>query len=190
MNTLEFVGCHGVVFCNFLNDFIYWNHKIEMIILEDCEHLSRFPFFDSPEAFFKFEGNTWTFGYQCIKIELILKGKNCYLDRMREKNPMDVVAFFIFQCQFGRNSIQHLAMIAPYMNMEMETMLNNYDLSLLYGDINVLSIKMKCEEKKAIVLVTKDKTFSMLVVLNRINDIWKIISLDTNFRGNWYSLNV
>ena len=74
--------------------------------------------------------------------------------------------------------------------MEMETMLNNYDLSLLYGDINVLSIKMKCEEKKAIVLVTKDETFSMLVVLNRINDIWKISSLDTNFTGNWYSLNV
>ena len=188
VSKLEFIGCQGIMFCNLLNDVIYWNHKIDTIVLHDCEHLSRFPFFDSPKSFFKFEGNTWTFGYQDIKIDLIIKGENCYLDRMREKSPIDVVAFFIFQRQFGKNSIQHLTLIAPYMNMDMEKMLTDYDFSFFYGEINVLGMKLKHDDNKAAVLVTKDETISMLVVLNRMNDIWKISSIEINFTGEWDSL--
>ena len=188
VTTLEFVGCQGIVFCNFLNDFIYWNHKINKIVIDNCEHLARFPYFDSSESFFKFDGNTWTFGYKSIKIDLIIKGDNCYLDRMREKSPIEVVAFFIFQRQFGMNNVQNLTLIAPYLDMEVDHMLTEYNYAFFDGVFSVSD--MKHDEKKALVLVTKDELTTMIVGLNSLNGIWKICSIDKDFTGDWNSLEV
>lgn len=188
VTTLEFVDCQGIVFCNFLNDFIYWNHKIDRIVIDNCEHLARFPYFDSPQSFFRFDGNTWTFGYKSIKIDLIIKGDNCYLDRMREKSPIEVVSFFIFQRQFGMNNVQNLTLIAPYLDMEVDYMLTECDYSFFDGVFSVTD--MKHDEKKALVLVTKDESTNVIVGLNSLNGIWKICSIDKDFIGDWNTLEL
>jgi len=107
---------------------------------------------------------------------------------MREKSPIEVVSFFIFQRQFGMNNVQNLTLVAPYLDMEVDRMLTEYDYAFFDGVFSVMD--MKHDEKKALVLVTKDESTNVIVGLNSLNCIWKICSIDKDFIGDWSTLEL